>query len=88
MVIDHKQNRTIHLSMENQTYPNRQKIEKGREEFNYVEEYQNYLYKQNVGEKRRRVKLRRRTSNLSKLGKRRKKEESNYEYMRRKLLIT
>ena len=52
MVIDHKQNRTIHLSMENQTYPNRQKIEKGREELNYVEEYQNYLNKQNIGKKK------------------------------------
>ena len=28
MVIDHKQNVTIHLSIENQTYPNRQKNRK------------------------------------------------------------
>ena len=52
VVIDHRQNLTFHLSIGNQTYPNRQKIEKGREELNYVEEYQNYLNKQNIGKKK------------------------------------
>ena len=51
VVIDHRQNLTIHLSIGNQTYPNRQKFEKGREELDYVEEYQIYLNKQNVGKK-------------------------------------
>ena len=51
VAINHRKNLTIHLSIGNQTYPKGQKFEKGREELDYVEEYQIYLNKQNVGKK-------------------------------------